>query len=146
MPVSTFPTIPWPALVGGVMIGVAASLLLWCNGRIAGVSGILGRLLPPRHGDSLWRVLFLAGLVAGAALAYGGLVDAPLARAHFPPSLLVIAGILVGYGSALGQGCTSGHGVCGLGRRSLRSLSATLIFLLVGMVSTCATRHIAGVF
>lgn len=134
-----------PALIGGVLIGTAASLLLWLNGRLAGISGILWRSFFAKPGDALWRVLFLIGVVAGAALYYGLFDDTPVARENFPAWLLILSGLLVGYGTSLGNGCTSGHGVCGLGRLSLRSLVATVIFLSVAIVTTFVVRHLFGV-
>ena len=134
-----------PALVGGAFIGLAASLLLWLNGRLAGVSGILWRLFFAKSGDALWRVLFLVGVVGGAGLYYALFGDQPMARETFPAWLLVVAGFLVGYGTSLGNGCTSGHGVCGLGRLSLRSLAATAIFLLTAIITTFVVRHLLGV-
>jgi uncharacterized membrane protein YedE/YeeE len=109
---------PYSALAGGLLIGGAATLLLWFNGRIAGVSSISGNLLAPRSGDVLWRLLFLAGLVAGAAAYCAAFGNPAPARPAFPPGLLIAAGVLVGFGTSLGGGCTSGHGVCGLGRLS----------------------------
>lgn len=134
-----------PSLLGGVLIGVAATLLLWLNGRLAGISGILWRLFFSKQGDALWRVLFLGGVVGGAALYYALYDDVPLARETFPAWLLVVSGFLVGYGTSLGNGCTSGHGVCGLGRLSLRSLVATVIFLVTAIVTTFVVRHLFGV-
>ncbi len=133
------------ALLGGALIGLAAALLLWLNGRLAGISGILWRIFFVQPGDTLWRVLFLGGVIGGAALNYALFGDAPVARENFPVWLLVLAGFLVGYGTSLGNGCTSGHGVCGLGRLSLRSLVATLIFLAVAIVTTSVLRHAFGV-
>lgn len=140
---------PLAAVAGGLLIGTAASLLLWFNGRIAGVSGIAARLLLPapdgsRGSDSAWRVLFLLGLVlgAGAWFALSGL--APAIRQGAPPWLLILAGLLTGYGTALSNGCTSGHGVCGLARLSLRSLVATVVFLSVAIVTTWLARHVVG--
>jgi len=134
-----------PALLGGALIGLAATLLLWLNGRLAGISGILWRLFFANPGDALWRVLFLVGVVGGAAVYYAMSDDAPAARETFPVWLLVVSGFLVGYGTSLGNGCTSGHGVCGLGRLSLRSLVATVIFLLTAIVTTFVVRHLLGV-
>jgi uncharacterized membrane protein YedE/YeeE len=133
---------PWTALAGGALIGLAAVLLLWLNGRIAGVSGIAGGLWFSASGDRAWRVLFLAGLVVGAGtwVAFGG-SPAPH-REGFPKSLLVIAGLLVGYGTSLSNGCTSGHGVCGVARLALRSLVATAVFLVVAIVTTFVVRHV----
>jgi uncharacterized membrane protein YedE/YeeE len=133
---------PWSALGGGLLIGLAAVVLLALDGRIAGVSGIARGLWFSGRGERPWRLLFLLGLVAGAgiwALA-GGAV--PLPRAHFPPALLVLAGIFVGYGTSLGGGCTSGHGVCGVARLSPRSLVATGIFLATAILTTTIVRHV----
>ena len=134
-----------PALVGGALIGLAATLLLWLNGRLAGISGILWRLFFAKSDDVLWRVLFLGGVVGGAGLYYALFNDAPVARETFPAWLLVVSGFLVGYGTSLGNGCTSGHGVCGLGRLSLRSLLATVTFLLTAIVTTFVVRQLLGV-
>ena len=133
------------ALIGGASIGSAAALLLLFDGRIAGVSGIAEKVFFPRKNDWLWRMLFLAGLILGAKIAYTLFAHAPVAREHFPTWLLAVAGLLVGYGTSLGGGCTSGHGVCGLGRLSFRSLVATLIFLSIGIVTTIVVRHVFGV-
>ncbi len=137
---------PVSALAGGVLIGAAAALLLWLNGRIAGVSGITNGLLAWKRGDILWRLLFLGGLVAGAGVYYGWFGNAPLARPNFPGGLLAAGGLLVGFGTSFGSGCTSGHGVCGLGRLSLRSLVATVIFLVTGILTTFVVRHLFGVY
>ncbi len=136
---------PVSALAGGLLIGAAASLLLWLNGRIAGIAGIAGGLLAWRPGEVLWRLLFLGGLVAGAGAFYALFGNAPTPRAEFPGWLLGVAGVLVGFGTSLGNGCTSGHGVCGLGRLSLRSLAATLTFLVTAIVTTFVVRHVFGV-
>jgi len=134
------------ALLGGLCIGGAAAILLLADGRVAGVSGITGKLFFALKDDRLWRALFLIGLIAGAKFAYASVSHAPVPRDHFPVWLLGIAGLLVGYGTSLGSGCTSGHGVCGLGRLSLRSLVATLVFLTTGMVTAVIVRHVFGVF
>lgn len=132
------------ALLGGVLIGLAALALLVLSGRIAGISGIVGGLLPPTAGDARWRLAFVAGLLVGGALL---LVLHPAA---FPstiaasPGTLAIAGLLVGYGTRLGNGCTSGHGVCGIGRLSRRSLSATVTFIGAAMITLWITRHLLG--
>jgi uncharacterized membrane protein YedE/YeeE len=133
---------PWSALAGGMLIGLAALLLMAANGRIAGVSGIAGGLLTALSGDRAWRWLFLIGLVAGCAIAVALGAGQPLPRPQFPVGLLVLAGLLVGYGTALASGCTSGHGVCGLARWSTRSLAATAIFLSVAVVTTFVVRHL----
>ncbi|MDH2919025.1 MAG: YeeE/YedE family protein [Sideroxydans sp.] len=131
------------ALAGGILIGSAAVLLLWLNGRIAGVSSMVSNVL--FSAERMRPALFLMGIVDGAALYYllGGSV--PVARDGFPVWLLVVAGVLVGIGTGLARGCTSGHGVCGLGRFSLRSLLATLIFLSVAILTTYLVRHVFGV-
>lgn len=135
-----------PALLGGVLIGLTATLLLWLNGRLAGISGMLWQIFSGNRRDAWWRALFLIGLVGGAALYYGLFGGAPVARETFPAWLLVVAGFLVGFGTSLGNGCTSGHGVCGVGRLSLRSLIATLTFLLTAIITTYVMRHVLGVF
>lgn len=140
---------PYSALIGGVLIGASASLLLWFNGRIAGISGIARGLVSSDRAEFLWRAIFLAGLVGGAWLfyrltAHAGLQFAPHSRPGFPPGLLVVGGLAVGFGTALARGCTSGHGVCGLARLSPRSLVATLTFLAAGIATTYVVRHVLG--
>lgn len=123
------------ALAGGLMIGAAACLLLLLCGRIAGISGMLRHVLMAERGATLWRVLFLAGLVAGACAAYR-ILGVPSPHRVMPSwPLLACAGFLVGIGTALANGCTSGHGVCGLGLLSMRSLIAVVTFLLVGVLT-----------
>jgi uncharacterized protein len=136
---------PWPALGGGLLIGIAAFLLLFLNGRIAGVSNIAGGLWFSARGERAWRLLFIAGLLAGAGawVRYRGAAPAP--RPDFPAASLVLSGALVGYGTALARGCTSGHGVCGLARLSPRSLVATLTFLVVAIATTFVVRHVLHV-
>ncbi|MDZ4350651.1 MAG: YeeE/YedE thiosulfate transporter family protein [Xanthomonadaceae bacterium] len=133
------------AVGGGVLIGTAAVALLWLNGRLAGVSGIASGVLTGFRGDRLWRALFVLGLIVGA----GGYVaitgDAPPIREDFSRPALLIAGLLVGYGTAAANGCTSGHGVCGLGRLSPRSLAGTATFVGVAMLTTFAVRHLLAV-
>ena len=132
-------------LLGGVMIGLSAVMLLAINGRIAGISGIAAGLTRlPWKQDAYWRLAFLAGLLLGPlvamALSGGNLIGAPLAS----PVVLVAAGLLTGIGTALGGGCTSGHGVCGLARLSPRSLVATVLFMAVAIVTVVVTRHVVG--
>jgi uncharacterized protein len=125
------------SLFGGILIGVSASLLLLAQGRIAGVSGVMGGLLKRRPGDLAWRLLFLAGLAAG------GLLVAPRASLpHAPAPLMVAAGLLVGFGTRLGGGCTSGHGVCGIGHLSRRSIIATFTFMASGALTVFVVRHV----
>ncbi|WP_313397868.1 YeeE/YedE thiosulfate transporter family protein [Stenotrophomonas sp.] len=131
------------ALAGGVLIGLAATLLLWLTGRIAGISGIVGGVLQPRQGEVAWRAAFLVGLIAAGAAWLWLVPGAYTPRQGFPPVLLVVAGLLVGFGTRLGNGCTSGHGVCGLGRLSLRSLAAVLTFMVTAIATTYIVRHVA---
>ncbi len=136
---------PGSALTGGLLIGASAALLLLLNGRIAGISGILGGLLAPARGEAGWRAAFLIGLIA-APLIYTGLGGTlPETRLDASAAGLVVAGLLVGFGSRLGSGCTSGHGVCGIGRGSPRSLAATGIFMAVAIATVFVTRHLVGV-
>jgi uncharacterized protein len=132
---------PWSALAGGVLIGIAAAMLLWFNGRIAGISGIVGTLLRPRSGDAAWRIAFIAGLVA-APLVYALFAAWPLPRIEASTTALVAAGLLVGIGTRYGAGCTSGHGVCGLSRLSLRSAAATALFMAAGFATVFVLRHL----
>lgn len=134
---------PVTALAGGVLIGVAAGLMMLLSGRIAGISGILGGLLRPVAGESGWRLAFLAGLLA-APLAYALVATLPtlVVEAGYP--VLVAAGLLVGAGTRFGAGCTSGHGVCGLSRRSWPSLVATLCFMATGFATVFVVRHLLG--
>ncbi|KFN49908.1 hypothetical protein P873_08680 [Arenimonas composti TR7-09 = DSM 18010] len=132
------------ATAGGVLIGLSAVLLLWLTGRIAGVSGIAGGVLVPQRGDVAWRVLFLLGLVAAGGLYMAFVPGASLPRTDFPRAGLVIAGLLVGFGTRMGSGCTSGHGVCGLGRLSPRSLAAVAMFVTTAVVTTFAVRHLGS--
>ena len=133
---------PFSALLGGALIGLASVWLLAANGRVAGVSGILHGLFAPTEGQ--WRVAFMLGLLlAGVAWQAAG-ASVPL-RQGFPMAWAAAAGLLVGFGTRLGGGCTSGHGVCGLGRLSARSLVAVVAFMAAGMVATYVTRHVIGV-
>jgi uncharacterized protein len=128
-------------LIGGALIGLAAVLLLALNGRIAGISGILGGLITSTgRGDRYWRCAFIFGLLAGAGL-YALTSGLPLQLQARGPTLLV-AGLLVGVGTRLGSGCTSGHGVCGLARRSPRSLRATMVFMVAAALTVFLTHHI----
>ena len=132
---------PVQALAGGVMIGLAAAALLLLNGRIAGISGILGGLLRPVKNDIAWRVAFLAGLLL-APIGYALVAPLPVAQVDSGTATLLIAGLLVGLGTRYGSGCTSGHGVCGLSRGSPRSLVATLSFMVAGFATVYVVRHL----
>jgi uncharacterized membrane protein YedE/YeeE len=135
---------PWTSLAGGLLLGLAAALFVHLNGRVLGITGIVGGLLRPVKGEIGWRLALVAGLVAAP------LVLALFAPAGFPPAprieasaaLVVAAGLLVGFGTRLGSGCTSGHGVCGLSRLSLRSLVATLAFMGAGFATVFVLRHV----
>jgi uncharacterized membrane protein YedE/YeeE len=131
-----------PSLLGGLLIGAAAAMLLLFNGRVAGVSGIVGGLLDPRTGEWGWRALFVAGLIAGGVVTR---VVAPGAFGVIAPGpVLALAGVLVGFGTRLGGGCTSGHGVCGISRGSPRSILATSTFMAVACVVVFLVRHRSG--
>jgi uncharacterized membrane protein YedE/YeeE len=134
---------PVSALIGGAIIGAAVALFVLLNGRIAGVSGILGGLTRPRVGDISWRIAFVAGLVA-APLAWGLLAALPDIRIDTSYPVLVAAGLLVGVGTRYGGGCTSGHGVCGVSRASPRSVAATLAFMAAGFATVYVVRHLIG--
>ena len=136
---------PYTALGGGLLIGLSAVLLLYLNGRIAGISGIVNGVLARQAGDTAWRVAFIVGMLAGGGAFWWLTPHAFAPRQGFPVGLLLAAGFLVGFGTRLGSGCTSGHGVCGLGRRSLRSLVATITFVGFGMVTVYVVRHLLGV-
>jgi uncharacterized membrane protein YedE/YeeE len=134
---------PWTSLAGGLLIGLAAALLLLFNGRIAGISGILGGLLQPAKGDSVWRIAFVLGLViAPLAWQIGAALPAIHIDSDYP--VLIIAGLIVGISTRYGSGCTSGHGVCGISRLSPRSLIATLAFMASGFVTVFFIRHLIG--
>ncbi|KMO36517.1 YeeE/YedE family protein [Methylobacterium aquaticum] len=134
---------PVSALLGGMMIGTAAALLLILNGRIAGISGIIGGLIGRPSGETGWRAAFLAGLVL-APLLYRLAGSLPAVTVDASVPRLAVAGLLVGFGARLGSGCTSGHGVCGLGRLSPRSLVATGTFMAVAILTVLVARHLAG--
>lgn len=138
---------PWSSLAGGVLIGLAAALMVVLLGRIAGISGILGGLLQGATWRSAsqwgWRVAFVVGML-GAPLLWQ--IFAPLPAMQMPsnPVVIIVAGLLVGFGTRLGSGCTSGHGVCGLSRLSIRSLAATLMFMATGVVTVFVMRHVVA--
>jgi uncharacterized protein len=136
---------PLSGLVGGALIGLAASALMLLTGRIAGISGIFGGLLTRGAKDRDWRLAFVAGLVVApliAALATGAPLPAPVMPASL--ILIVVAGLLVGFGSRMGGGCTSGHGVCGIARFSTRSIAATAIFMTAAIATVAIVHHVIG--
>jgi uncharacterized membrane protein YedE/YeeE len=135
---------PISAAVGGLLIGLAAAVLLLSNGRVAGISGILGQALWPQPGEQRgWRLAFILAIPLGAALA--SFATGPLAvEIQATPPVLILAGLLVGFGTRLGNGCTSGHGVCGMSRGSTRSIAATITFMAVAGVTVFFVRHVVG--
>ena len=141
MTIDTLNFTPWTSLAGGAIIGLGTALLILLNGRLAGISGVLGGLLRPLKSDIGWRLAFILGLIA-APLAYQLVHALPVATINAKVSVLVIAGLLVGIGTRYGAGCTSGHGVCGLSRLSARSLVATLIFMAAGFITVFVVRHV----
>lgn len=134
---------PWMSLAGGLLIGLASVMFLLFNGRIAGISGIVGGLLKLMGGDTAWRIAFVVGLVI-APLVFALAAPLPEVRIEAGYPGLVVAGLLVGIGTRFGSGCTSGHGVCGLSRRSPRSLVATVSFMFAGFVTVYIVRHLLG--
>ncbi|UJF17468.1 YeeE/YedE family protein [Vibrio sp. SS-MA-C1-2] len=145
-------TFPWASLFGGILLGLSAVLLLWGNGKIAGISGILSGILPSKsapQNDKAWRMLFLLGMILGGFIInqvtvmidQGGLYSIP--ESYSGSTLLIaVAGLLVGIGTKLGNGCTSGHGICGMGRLSVRSMVATITFMIVAAITVFIRLHI----
>lgn len=134
---------PWSALAGGVLIGLAAALFIMLNGRVAGISGILGGLLAPQRGDVGWRLAFIAGMV-GAPLVWLAATSLPEIQIEASYPMLILAGLVVGISTRYGAGCTSGHGVCGISRLSPRSLVATVAFMATGFATVFVIRHLIG--
>lgn len=130
--------------IGGVLIGLAAIALLFFNGRIAGLSGILGGVLRPQEGDTLWRAVFIAGLLTGALLILWLHPASMAVRVDVSDPAVILGGLLVGLGTRIGNGCTSGHGVCGIGRLAPRSIAASAIFFAFAVVTTYIVRHVLG--
>ena len=135
---------PISAAIGGALIGLAAVLLMLLTGRIAGISGIFGGLLDLRSEDKAWRIAFIAGLISAPILS--GAVGYAMAPPKLPASWTVIAaaGLLVGFGTRLGGGCTSGHGICGIARLSTRSVVATVVFMVTAVATVAITHHVLG--
>ena len=135
---------PLSAAIGGALIGLSSVLLMLLTGRIAGISGIFGGLLNPASSDKGWRIAFIAGLILAPLIA--GLIGHGMPAPQLPASWTVIiaAGLLVGFGARLGGGCTSGHGICGVARLSVRSIAATAIFMLTAIATVAITRHVLG--
>ncbi|MFN5100837.1 MAG: YeeE/YedE family protein [Burkholderiaceae bacterium] len=135
---------PWSSLTGGIVLGIASALFILINGRILGISGILGGLLPPKVGDTTWRIAFLLGMFAAPTVFHAVVpaeyITAP--RIEATEWMIVVAGLLVGIGTRYASGCTSGHGVCGLSRLSPRSLVATGSFMSAGFVTVYVVRHL----
>ncbi|MEX1197673.1 MAG: YeeE/YedE family protein [Pseudohongiellaceae bacterium] len=134
---------PWASLAGGIMIGLAAAAFILLNGRIAGISGIIGPLMKPQAGDRAWRLLFVTGMV-GAPLIWLAFSALPPIRIDAGYPLLIVAGLVVGISTRYGAGCTSGHGVCGISRLSPRSIVATLAFMGSGFLTVFVVRHLIG--
>jgi uncharacterized protein len=132
---------PWASLAGGVLIGAASALFILLSGRLLGISGILGGLIRPRSGDTGWRFAFLAGLLVAPAV-WALLATPEVPRIEASGTVLLVAGLLVGWGTRYGSGCTSGHGVCGLSRLSPRSLAATAAFMGAGFATVYVVRHL----
>jgi uncharacterized protein len=135
---------PVSAAIGGLLIGLSAVLLMLLSGRVAGISGIFGGLLQLRGNDRGWRIAFIAGLILAPVI--GGLLGYGMTPPQLPASwaVIVAAGLLVGFGARLGGGCTSGHGICGIGRLSARSIAATIVFMMTAIVTVAVTRHLLG--
>ena len=135
---------PVPALLGGLLIGTATAAVLLLNGKIAGISGVVARIFRGIPGDTAWRVEFAAGLVVGGALLFQLAPETAVFRSDAGGVWMAAAGLLVGVGTRIGGGCTSGHGVCGIGRGSKRGIVATLTFMAVAFVTVYVVRHLLG--
>lgn len=136
---------PVSALFGGALIGLSAFILLWFNGRIAGISSIMSGLFAASGPNRHWRMAFLAGLMLGAAIWQAFAAETFAARQNYPILLIVVGGFLVGFGTRIGSGCTSGHGICGIALLSPRSIAATLTFMASGMLTVYLLRHVLQV-
>jgi uncharacterized membrane protein YedE/YeeE len=135
---------PISAAIGGGLIGLSAVLVMLLTGRIAGISGIFGGLLDPGNNDKGWRIAFIAGLILAPVISGWIGYAMPIPKMPASWAVIIAAGLLVGFGTRLGGGCTSGHGICGVARLSDRSIAATIIFMLVAIVTVAVTRHVVG--
>lgn len=134
--------IPWWSLIGGLLLGLSATLLLLMNGKIAGISGVINGLLSPKKGDYSWRLLFFVGMLTGGLVSVHFLGFAIPDTQSITLLQFVVAGLLVGFGTRLGNGCTSGHGICGMGRLSKRSIIATCVFMTVAALTVYVRLHL----
>lgn len=135
---------PYTALAGGMLIGLSATVMLLFNGRITGISGMLSGLLTPTKGEWMWRLVFLTGMMIGTVLYIYIFPETFVPRTNFSMPLLIAGGFLVGYGTRLGSGCTSGHAICGIARFSSRSILATCVFMFSGGLTVFVVRHLSG--
>ncbi|MGU3813442.1 YeeE/YedE family protein [Vibrio diabolicus] len=134
--------IPWESLFGGILLGISATILLLVNGKIAGISGIINGIMSPKKGDYSWRLLFAVGMIAGGLISVLMLGIAVPSTANLSLGMVIAAGLLVGIGTRLGNGCTSGHGICGMGRLSKRSIVATCVFMAVAGLTVFVRLHL----
>lgn len=144
MQIDWFSFTPIPALLGGMILGSAAALYVFLHGRILGISGIVSGLIHPQQGDRSWRIVLILGLLTAPLLAVLFFGIRPIVQVDADWFAVVLAGLLVGFGSQYGSGCTSGHGICGLSRLSPRSLVATLSFMGAGFLTVYVLRHLIG--
>ncbi|ANZ12473.1 YeeE/YedE family protein [Vibrio parahaemolyticus] len=134
--------IPWESLFGGILLGISATILLLVNGKIAGISGIMNGIMSPKKGDYSWRLLFAVGMIAGGLISVLMLGVAAPSTANLSLGMVIAAGLLVGIGTRLGNGCTSGHGICGMGRLSKRSIVATCVFMAIAGLTVFVRLHL----
>ncbi len=134
--------IPWESLFGGILLGISATILLLVNGKIAGISGIMNGIMSPKKGDYSWRLLFAVGMIAGGLISVLMLGVAAPSTANLSLGMVIAAGLLVGIGTRLGNGCTSGHGICGMGRLSKRSIVATCVFMAFAGLTVFVRLHL----
>ncbi|HHX8501278.1 YeeE/YedE family protein [Vibrio diabolicus] len=134
--------IPWESLFGGLLLGISATILLLVNGKIAGISGIMNGIMSPKKGDYSWRLLFAVGMIAGGLISVLMLGVAVPSTANLSLGMVIAAGLLVGIGTRLGNGCTSGHGICGMGRLSKRSIVATCVFMAIAGLTVFVRLHL----